>query len=156
MVRYRPSRSIGRRAIIRHFYRWSRKHFSIKITCKHQKITDAWLIAMLLSRFVYKVPHASIWWGLLKEDRPGLPSYTQAYTRSVRLLARLEALVNTPQQLAEVIINSMPLPLCRPKRAGWCACPAADWGYGTQGDFYGYKLHAWVSTTGKIVQYLTF
>lgn len=108
---------------------------------------------MLLSRFVFKVPHASIWWSLLREDRKGLPSYTQAYTRSVRLLTRLEALVTTAEQLAEVMIDSMPLSICRPKRTKRCAFPGARWGYGTLGEFYGYKLHAWVTASGKIVQY---
>ena len=154
MARHRPRHSLGRRAAIRHFYRWTRRHFSTRITCAHQKITDAWLIALLLSRFVFKMPYASIWWSLLREDRAGLPSYTQAYTRSLRLLARLEAAVHSVEHLAEVIIDSMPLPVCRPKRTKRCAFPGARWGYGTQGDFYGYKLHAWVTTTGKVVQYV--
>ena len=70
MARYRPHHSLGRRAAIRYFYRWTRRHFSTRKTCKHQKITDAELIALLLSLFVFKVPHASIWWSLLREDRP--------------------------------------------------------------------------------------
>lgn len=153
MARYRPHHSLGRRAAIRSFYRWTRRHFSTRKTWKHQKITDAELIALLLSRFVFKVPHASIWWSLLREDRHGLSSYTQAYTRSVRLLAQLETLVSTAEHLAEVIIDSMPLPICRPKRTKHCPFPGARWGYGTQGDFYGYTLHAWVTGGGKIVQY---
>lgn len=154
MARYRPHRSVSRRAAIRHFYRWTRRHFSTQKSCRHQKVTDAWLVALLLSRFVFKVPYASIWWSLLKEDRTGLPSYTQAYTRSVRLLARLEALANTAEHLAEVIIDSMPLPVCRPKRTWRCRFVGARWGDGTQGGFYGYTLHAWVTTTGRVVQYV--
>lgn len=153
MARYRPRPSVGRRAAIRHFYRWTRRHFSTRKTCGHQKVTDAGLVALLLSRFVFKVPYASIWWSLLREDRHGLPSYTQAYTRSIQLLARLEALATTSEHLAEVIIDSMPLPVCRPKRTKRCTFPGARWGYGTQGGFYGYKLHAWVTGTGKVVQY---
>ncbi|MDR6217538.1 hypothetical protein J2Y00_001095 [Deinococcus soli (ex Cha et al. 2016)] len=34
----------------------------------------------------------------------------------------------------------MPLPVCRPKRGQWYSFPGARWGYGTQGDVYGYKL----------------
>ncbi|GGM60723.1 hypothetical protein GCM10008956_40450 [Deinococcus arenae] len=30
--------------------------------------------------------------------------------------------------------------------------PGARWGYGTQGDVYGYELHAWVTSSGAIVQ----
>ncbi|GGL86338.1 hypothetical protein GCM10010840_25370 [Deinococcus aerolatus] len=153
MVRYRPHHSLGRRAAIHSFYRWTRRHFSTRKTCKHQNITDAGLIALLLGRFVFKVPHASIWWSLLREDRHGLPSYAQAYIRSVRLLAQLETLVSTAEHLAEVIIDSMSIPVCRPKRTKHCTFPGVRWGYGTQGNFYGYKLHAWVTGGGKIVQY---
>lgn len=154
MARYRPHHSLGCRAVVRYFHRWTRKHFSSAQTCRHQKVTDAMLLAVQLSRFVFKVPHASIWWSMVRHHRPGLPSYTQAYTRSAALLERLEGLANTTEHLAEVIIDSMPLPVCRPKRTRRCGFPGARWGYGTQGDFYGYKLHAWVTSTGTIVQYV--
>lgn len=154
MARYRPHHRLGRRTVVRHFLRWTRKHVSTGRTCIHQKVTDAMLLALQLSRLVFKVPYASIWWSMVRDTRPGLPSYTQAYTRSAALLERLEGLANTPERLAEVIIDSMPLPVCRPKRTRRCAFPGARWGYGTQGSFYGYKLHAWVTPTGQIVQYL--
>ncbi|AZI41888.1 IS982 family transposase [Deinococcus psychrotolerans] len=154
MYRYRPHHSLTRRSVIRFFHRWSQRYFWDTKRCKHQKMTDAMLVALLLTRFVFKHPYASVWWNILCEDRPGLPSYTQAYTRGVRLLAQLEAVVSPPQQCAGVIIDSMPLPVCRPKRAKGCAFPGARWGYGTQGHVFGYKLHAWVSPQGRILQYL--
>ncbi len=49
----------------------------------------------------------------------------------------------------------MPLPVCRPKRGQWYSFPGARWGYGTQADVYVYKLNAWVTPSGDIVQYLT-
>lgn len=41
--------------------------------------------------------------------------------------------------------------MCRDKRAKRCKFKEASWGYGTQGDFYGFELHAWVAKTGKVV-----
>lgn len=73
-------------------------------------------MALLLSRLVFKHPFPSIWWQTLREDRFGLPSYTQAYTRGLRLLDRLEAVASPARGCTEVIIDSMPLPVCRPKR----------------------------------------
>lgn len=153
MARYRPHHSLGRCAAIRYVDRWIWRHFSTRKTCKHQKITDTELTGLLLSGFVFKVPHASSWWSLLREDQHGLPSSTQADTRSVRLLAQLETLVSTAEHLAEVIIDAMSLPICRPKRTKHCTFPGARWGYGTQKNFYGDKVHAWVTRDGKIVQY---
>ena len=154
MARYRLHHSLGRRAVIRYLHRWAKKRFSELKRCRHQKMSDAYLVALLLASFVFKHPYPSIWWNLLREGRPGLPSYTQAYTRGLKLLARLEDIVSPAQHCAEVIIDSMPLPVCRPKRGKRCAFPGARWGFGTQGDVYGYKLHAWVSPTGDIVQYV--
>lgn len=154
MHRYCPHHSLGRRAVIRLLYRWAKRHLSDQKRCKHQKLTDALLVALLLARLVFKHPYPSIWWNLLRADRSGLPSYTQAYTRGLRLLDRLEALVQPSGRYAEVIIDSMPLPVCRPKRGKRCKFPGARWGFGTQGEVYGYKLHAWVSPQGEIVQYL--
>ncbi|GAA5514596.1 IS982 family transposase ISDds4 [Deinococcus carri] len=154
MCRYRLHHSLGRRAVIRQLHRWARQHFSDQKRFKHQKLTDALLVALLLARFVFKHPYPSIWWNLLREDRSGLPSYTQAYTRGVRLLERLEAIVSPAKPCREVIIDSMSLPVCRPKRGKRCKFPGARWGFGTQGDVYGYKLHAGVTPTGEILQYL--
>jgi len=69
---------------------------------------------LLLSRFVFKHPYPSIWWAMLREDRSGLPTYTQAFTRGQRLLARLEALACPAESIVEVVVDSMPLPVCRP------------------------------------------
>lgn len=154
MARYRLHHSLGRRTVIRQLHRWAKRHFSDQKRFKHQKLSDALLVALLLSRLVFKHPFPSIWWQMLREDRSGLPSYTQAYTRGLRLLDRLEAVASPARRCTEVIIDSMPLPVCRPKRGKRCAFPGARWGFGTQGDVYGYKLHAWVTPEGEIVQYL--
>lgn len=47
------------------------------------------LIALQLTRLFYRHPYASIWWAFLREVRRALPSYTQAYTRTQRLLPLL-------------------------------------------------------------------
>ncbi|MFC6616491.1 IS982 family transposase [Deinococcus radiophilus] len=154
MAKYRLHHSLGRRHVIRHLYFWAKKHFSDQKICPHQKVTDAMLVALLLSRLVFKHPFPSIWWNILKEDRPGLPSYTQAYTRGIKLLPLLEHVASPAQPCTEVVVDSMPLPICRPKRTHLCQFPGAKWGFGTQGEFFGYKLHAWVTPGGQIVQYV--
>ncbi len=68
MGRYRLHHSLGRRSVIRQLFSWSKKHFSNMKSCSHQKLTDAQLIALLLSRYVFKHPFPSIWWAILRED----------------------------------------------------------------------------------------
>lgn len=102
MARYRLHHSLGRRHVIRTLYRWTRKYLHDGKRCIHQKISDAMLIAIFLARFVFKQPHPSVWWSMLKADRPGLPSYTQAYTRSLKLLQQLEALATPSRRCQEV------------------------------------------------------
>ena len=121
---------------------------------KHQKLNDALLATWLLSRFVFKHPFPSIWWLMLREVRSDLPSFTQADTRGLRLLERLKAVACQDRRCTKVIVDSMPLPVCRPKRGGRCAFPGARWGFRTQGDVCGDKLHAWVTPDGEIVQSL--
>lgn len=112
------------------------------------------LVALLLSRLVFKHAYPSVWWAVLKDRRPGLPSYTQAFERGTKLLEQLEALAMPSRKLVHAVIDSAPLPVCRPKRTARCRFPGARWGYGTQGEFYGFKLHAWVTPSGEVVQYL--
>ncbi|SEJ87773.1 hypothetical protein SAMN04488058_12719 [Deinococcus reticulitermitis] len=121
---------------------------------KHQKLNDALLATWLLSRFVFKHPFPSIWWLMLREVRSDLPSFTQADTRGLRLLERLKAVACQDRRCTKVIVDSMPLPVCRPKRGGRCAFPGARWGFRTQGDVCDDKLHAWVTPDGEIVQSL--
>ena len=78
MARYRLHHSLGRRAVIRQLHRWAKRHLSDVKRCSHQKLSDALLVALLLSRLVFKHPFPSIWWNVLREDRHDLPSYTQA------------------------------------------------------------------------------
>ena len=42
--------------------------------------------------------------------------------------------------ISREVSGAEPLPVCRPKRGQWYSFPGARWGYGTQGDVYGYKL----------------
>lgn len=119
-------------------------------------------LALLLSRSISKHPSPSIWWSLRREGRNGVPSYPQAPLRGTRLLARLEAPATPAKPCAEVVIDAMPLPICRPRRGKRCAFPGAPWGFGTQGQVSGDKLHAWrrgvpsrwVSTTGNVLHHL--
>ena len=150
MARYRLNHSLPRRTVVRRLYRWAKKHLSDEKYRPHQKLTDAKLLAYLLARLVYRHPYPSVWWNMLKADCPSLPSYTQVYKRGITLLEKLESIAQTAQKCAEVIIDSMPLPLCRPKRAKHARFKGAKWGYGTQGKFYGYKLHAWVGWPQKL------
>lgn len=117
MARYRLYYSLGRRVVIRHLHRWAKRHFSDLKTCSHQKLSDARLVTPLLSRLVFKHPFPSIRWNILREDRIDLPSYTQAYTRGQQLLERLEVVAMPPRPLAEVTVNSMSRPVCRPKHS---------------------------------------
>ena len=153
MARYRLHHSLPRRTVIRRLHRWTKKYLSDENYRPHQKLTDAKLVAYLLARFVYRHPYPSVWWSMLKADWDSLPSYTQAYKRGIALLEKLETLAQTARKCSEVIIDSMPLPVCRSKRAKHSRFKGAKWGYGTQGKFYGYKLHAWVTPEGSIVQY---
>ena len=154
MSRYRPHHSLGQRQVVRLLHRWARKHFSDRKYRPHQKVSDALLVALLLSRLVFKHPYPSIWWAMLKDRRPSLPSYTQAFERGNKLLAHLEALAMPSQHLTHAVIDSAPIPVCRPKRTHRCRFPGARWGYATQGKFYGFKLHAWVTPSGQIAQYI--
>ncbi|WP_041230707.1 IS982 family transposase [Deinococcus peraridilitoris] len=163
MCRYRPHRSLGQREVIRRLHRWAKKHFGDTKYRPHQKVSDALLVALHLSRLVYKHAYPSIWWGLLRETRPWLPSYrqagrsptfgTQAFTRMQKVLDTLVAVATPNQRLQQVVIDSAPLPVCRPKRMARCTFPEARWGYATQGEFYGFKLHVWITPSGQIVQY---
>ena len=153
MDRYRLHHSISRRQVIRTLHRWAKRHFKDKKRFKHQKITDAQLVALHLSRLVFKHPYPSVWWNILKDGRSYLPSYTQAFVRINRLLEQLQEIACPERKCKEVVIDSMPLPVCRPKRAKRSSFAGAKWGYSSQGKIYGYKLHAWILPTGEIVQY---
>ena len=153
MARYRLHHSLSRRNVIRTLRRWARKYFDDSKRCRHQKISDAYLVALHLSRLVFKHPYPSVWWNILKDGRPNLPSYTQAFVRINNLLEKLQQAACPGRRCEEVLIDSMPLPVCRPKRAKRCRFAGAKWGYGTQGKFYGYKLHAWILPNGEIVHY---
>lgn len=95
-----------------------------------------------------------MWWSDLKADRPGLPSYTQAFNRANCLLDVLERVCPPARPCAEVMVDSMLLPICHPRRVRRCRFPGARWSYATQGGFFGHKLHAWVLEGGEVAQYL--
>ncbi len=128
MDRYRLHHSLSRRHVIRTLHQWSKKHFSNELRCKHQKVTDTYLVALHLSRLVFKHAYPSVWWNMLKEGRPYLPSYTQAFVRIGRLLELLQQAACPARLCQEVLIDSMPLPVCRPKRAKRLRFAGAKWG----------------------------
>ena len=82
-----------------------------------------------------------------------LPSLTQAWIRLKRLTPVIESIAMRVEELTLVIIDSQPLPVYCPKRAGRCTVPEATFGYGTQVVVYGFKLHAWTKLNGQIVHY---
>ena len=51
------------------------------------------------------------------------------------------------------VVDSFPLPVCRPKRAHTCKVRFASLGYGTQGSVYGFKGHVWTTPQGRVLQY---
>lgn len=85
---------------------------------------------------------------------PHLPSLTQATVRLQRLLPVVEAACVEVEDLDFAVIDSMPLPVCRSKRASRCKVKEATMGYGTQGSVYGFKFHAWSTLNGKLAQYV--
>lgn len=129
-------------------------HLGSKLTHSHEKIGDARLIALALLRFIHKVPYFKTWWRMLKVNLcPELPSLPQASLRLKRLTPTIEKLACQVEPLAFAVIDSEPIPMCRYKRAKRCKFPGAAFGFGTQGKFYGFKLHAWTTLNGKIAQY---
>lgn len=51
------------------------------------------------------------------------------------------------------MVDSEPIPACKWRRRQRCKVVGAWEGYSKQGPFYGFRLHAWVSTNGEVLLY---
>lgn len=133
---------------------WLAPQLPPKIMHANEKASDAEIAAVALLQPLHKQMYFSRWWALIKTNFCShLPSLTQATIRLSRLVPTLEAMSVKVFDLDFVVIDSQPLPVCRSKRASRCTFPEATFGYGTQGSDYGFKLHAWSTLNGKLVQY---
>ena len=134
---------------------WLAPQFPPKIKHANEKASDAEIAAVALLQPLHKQMYFSCRWALIKTNFcPHLPSLTQATIRLSRLVPTLETMSVKVEDLDFVVIDSQPLPVCRSKRASRCTFPEATFGYGTQGSVYGFKLHAWSTLNGKLVQYV--
>lgn len=125
-----------------------------KLIHPHEKISDVVLVALEVLRVLHKHPYRSVWFTLiLLNFYPDLPSYTQIYTRLERLGHWIETWHQAPQAVDMAVVDSFPLPVCRPKRAHRCKVRFASLGYGTQGSVYGFKGHVWTTPQGRVLQY---
>ena len=125
-----------------------------KLMHPHEKVSDAVLVALEVLRVLHKHPYRSVWFTLiLLNFYPNLPSYTQIYTRLERLGHLIETWHQAPESVEIAVVDSFPLPVCRPKRAHSCKVRFASLGYGTQGSVYGFKGHVWTTPQGRILQY---
>ena len=134
--------------------RWLSKKLPQRTWWSNQKVGDAELLALHLARLHFKHPYASVWWQLMRDLFEHLPSYTQAYTRLFKLLPQLQILLQPqPKSRRYVIVDSEPIPACRWVRRHRCKVVGAWEGYSKHGAFYGFRLHAFVSTRGEIWLY---
>jgi len=132
---------------------WLAKRLPQRKRWRNQKVSDAELLALHLARIHFKHPYASVWWSLMRQLYPHLPSYTQAYVRLLRLRGALSGLACRQRRHRLVLVDSQPLAVCRWRRTKQCACAGAAEGYGTHGSVYGFKLHAFVSCRGEVLAY---
>ena len=126
-----------------------------KLHFEHEKSSDVELLALELLRLWNKQPYRKNWFVFMKLNFfPNLPSYTQIYHRIERLGEAIDAFQQTPQQVGMLLIDSFPLPVCRPKRSASAKVRFASMGFGTQGKVFGFKCHAWLSTEGQLIQHI--
>jgi hypothetical protein len=134
--------------------RWFSRKLPKRSWWKNQKIGDAELLALHVARMHFRHPYASVWWKLMQDFYPHLPSYTQAYTRLFKLLPLLELLLQPKARSRRfVVVDSQPIPACKWQRRNRCMVVAAWEGYGKHGPIYGFRLHAWASPKGEILLY---
>lgn len=133
---------------------WIAPHVPPKLIHRHEKVSDADLIALAVLRILHKAPYFSTWWSFVRVNFfPHLPSLTQACIRLARLAPVVERIAVQVEHLPFIVVDSMPLPVCRSKRAGRCKVRGARFGYSSQGSVYGFKLHAWTKLNGQIALY---
>lgn len=121
----------------------------------HEKASDDLLCALEVLRLLNKHPYRKSWFDFVRLNFfTVLPSYTQIYLRLERLGTAIEAYVQRPVKQEMVIIDSMPLPVCRSKRSLSAKVRFAALGFSTQGKVYGFKCHVWLSEEGQFVQHV--
>lgn len=139
----------------RHLTAWLAPRMPPKLVHRHEKISDAELVAVALLQRLHKAVYFNRWWRLLKLNHfPHFPSEVQARVRLKRLLSVIEALSTEVQFLDFAVIDSEPLPVCTFKRAPRCKFKGARHGFSTSGMMYGFKLHAWTTLNGNVVKYI--
>ena len=121
-----------------------------KLMHPHEKVSDAVLVALEVLRVLHKHPYRSVWFTLiLLNFYPNLPSYTQIYTRLERLGHLIETWHQAPESVEIAVVDSFPLPVCRPKRAHSCKVRFASLGYGTQGVFMASRVTSGLLRRGE-------
>lgn len=134
---------------------WLAPKMPPKVQQPNEKASDAELVAIAVLQKSHDQLYFSCWWRFVKLNFcPHLPSLTQANDRLERLLHTIEAVCVEIEDLDFCVIDSLPLPVARSKRATRCKVREATLGYGTQGSVYGFKLHAWSTLNGKLAQYV--
>ncbi|UWX64597.1 IS982 family transposase [Deinococcus rubellus] len=133
---------------------WLSPQMPEKLIHRHEKISDAQLVAVAVLQHLHKAVYFSRWWAMLKTNFfPWFPSEVQARVRLERLTPVIERVSVEVEQLDFSVIDSAPLPTCLFKRAKRCKFPGAAYGFSTAGMVYGYKVHAWTTLNGKIAKY---
>jgi hypothetical protein len=127
-----------------------------------QKASYAELMAINIVGEFLSESHAGMWFLLVKEMYsdlfPTLPDVTR-YHRVIRNLETVWAdfglcLANVNEKGMEYMIDSKPLPICKPKRRSHPREMAeATLGYGTQGPVYGFKLHLVTNSRQMVCRY---
>ena len=126
-----------------------------KVRQPNEKASDAELVSIAVLQKIHHQLYFSCWWRFVKLNFcTHLPSLTQASVRLNRLLPTIEAVCVEVEDLDFCLIDSLPLPVCRSKRASRCKVREATMGFGTQGSVYGFKCHAWSTLNGKLAQYV--
>ena len=128
-------------------------HLPQRKTWKNQKISDAEVIAVGLVRIWFGHPYLYSWWMIVRAFFPHYPSFTQIYTRMIRLRHIIEDLSKRKRSCDIVIVDSQPIPVAKFIRRDTCRFAGATSGYGTQGRVYGFKLHAMASPSGEVLDY---
>lgn len=118
-----------------------------------QKASVSEILTIAIVGEMLAQPFESTWYWLVQHTYralfPSLPSYTR-YHRILRqaeqLIARLA--LSVPRDTRLRIVDSLPLPVAKGKRASWSRFPEASKGFSTMGMVFGFKLHAVIGIDG--------
>ncbi|GAA4011230.1 hypothetical protein GCM10022631_24560 [Deinococcus rubellus] len=121
----------------------------------NKKVSDAALVSIAVLQKIHHQLYFSCWWRCVKLNFCAhLPSLMQASVRLNQLLPTIEAVWVEVEDLDSCLIDSLPLPICRSKRASRCKVREATMGFGMQGSVDGFKCHAWSTLNGTLAQYV--